>query len=230
MSAAAYDAAVTRSLAETAVPLISDALDMLAITGGLHGLHPVWAGAGCCGPAYTILFEPVEPGALGPAAEYVDEVPRGSVVLLGNGGRTDCTVWGGLLAAFAVRHGIAGTVIDGACRDLDEIARLAYPVFARDVFMRSGKHRVRMVAAEVEVTVGGITVRPGDVIRADGSGVIVIPRDRAAEVAEVVAVVADRERRIAAAVEQGSALREARQRYGYNELAQPRRVGAGGRS
>jgi len=221
---AASTAAAPGILAGAAVPVISDALDMLGIPGGLPDLRPVWAGAGCCGPAYPILFEPVEPGVFGPAAEYVDDVPPGSVVLLANGGRIDCTVWGGLLAVFAKRHGIAGTVIDGACRDLDEIARLAYPVFARGVFMRSGKHRVRMLGADVPVSIGGVRVRPGDLLRADGSGVIVVPFDRAAEVAELVSVVLERERQIASAIEKGGAMRAARQRYGYNQLAHPGQV------
>ena len=221
MNEALPEGAPFRVLAGAAVAVVSDALDMLGIAGGLHGLRPVWAGAGCFGPAYPILFTAAEPGAYAPAAEYVDEVPPGSVVVLDNGGRTDCTVWGGLLAAFATRHGIAGTVIDGACRDLDEIARLAYPVFAREVFMRSGKHRVRMVGANLEVTIEDIPVRPGDLVRADGSGVVVVPRDRAAEVAEVVSIVTERERHIAEAIEQGSTMRAARQRYGYNQLAQP---------
>jgi len=82
---AASTATAPGILAGAAVPVISDALDMLGIAGGLPDLRPVWAGAGCCGPAYPILFEPVEPGVWGPAAEYVDEVPPGSVVLLANG-------------------------------------------------------------------------------------------------------------------------------------------------
>jgi regulator of RNase E activity RraA len=228
MSQAPPEPAVSHLLREAAVPIVSDALDMLGIEGGLLGLRPVFDGAGCCGPAYPVLFEPVAPGAFGAAAEYVDEAPPGSVIVLANGGRTDCTVWGGLLASFAVRHGIAGTVIDGACRDLDEIVRLAYPVFARGVFMRSGKHRVRMVGTGVEVTIAGVPIRPGDLVRGDGSGVIVVPRERAAAVAEVVSVVAERERRIADAIQEGSAMRAARKRYGYDQLAQPGQVTAGG--
>jgi regulator of RNase E activity RraA len=219
MSASSPDGAAWSVLAGAAVPVVSDALDMLGIQGALEGLRPVFTGASCFGPAYPILFEPVEPGALGPAAEYVDEVPRGSVVVLANQGRTDCTVWGGLLAVLAVRNRIAGTVIDGACRDLEEIARLAYPVFARGVFMRSGKHRVRMAGACVEVTIAGVSIQPGDLVRADGSGVIVVPRDRAPEVAEVTGIVAGKERKIATAIEEGSSMRDARERFGYNQLA-----------
>lgn len=229
MTSVSPDGRARRLLGTAAVPIISDALDSLGLYGAVPELRPVWAGAGCCGPAYPILFEPVEPGAWGPAAEYVDEVPPGSVVVLANGGRTDCTVWGGLLALFAKRHHIPGTVIDGACRDLDEIARLAYPVFARAVFMRSGKHRVRMVGANVEVLIGGVPVRPGDLVRGDGSGVIVVPHDRLHEVAGAVATVLDREQRIAAAIEGGGAMREARSRHGYNQLARPARREAASR-
>jgi regulator of RNase E activity RraA len=67
------------------------------------------------GRAHTLLYRPagIEPGTVG---EYIDDIEPGSVLALDNGGREDATVWGDILTLVAHRRGIAGTVIDGACR------------------------------------------------------------------------------------------------------------------
>lgn len=198
---------------------ISDALDMLGINGGCHGLIPVVPGPMTVGPAYTVQFEPVEAGERAPAAEFVDDVPAGSVVAISNHGRTDCTVWGDLLALTAQQRGIVGTVIDGVCRDVAAISALGYPLWALRGYMKSGKNRVKMSARQVPVTLGGTRVEPGDVVCADASGVLVVPAARAAEVQDLIVRIGEIEHRIADEVRAGVPLREARARHKYNELA-----------
>ena len=155
----------------------------------------------------------------GTVGDYIDDVPRGYVVVLDNRGRTDCTVWGGILSYVAKRRGIEGTVIDGVCRDVDDILRLRYPVFSRGFFMRTGKGRVRMDAVNVPVTVGGVLVRPGDVIVADSSGVVVVPRERAEEVLSIAEEIHEAEENIVKAVDGGLSLGEARKKYRYHKLS-----------
>ncbi len=108
--------------------------------------------------------------------DYIDDVPSGSVVVLDNSGRTDCTVWGDILTGVASRRGIAGTVINGVCRDVARARSIGYPVFSRGSYMRTGKDRVEVDRMDVPVSLGEVQVRPGDILVGDGDGVVVIPR------------------------------------------------------
>ena len=142
--------------------------------------------------------------------------------MLANAGRR-CTVWGNILAEAATRRGVAGTVIDGYCRDLDGIRAIGYPVWALDAFMRSGKNRVRMTATQVPVTLGRgtdvVTVRPGDVVCADGSGVVVVAAHLLDEVADRVARVAEMEAAVLRELAAGVPLRDSRATHGYDQVA-----------
>jgi regulator of RNase E activity RraA len=165
------------------------------------------------GPAFTVAFEPVWPGEPAPAADFLDDVPPGAVVVIANAGR-HCTVWGDILAQVACRRGVAGTVIDGYVRDLDGIRAVGYSVWALDAFMRSGRNRVRMAAVQVPVLLGAgedaVTVRPGDVVCADGSGVVAVPAELVGEVTARVVAVARSEVTVLQAVAAGLPLRDAR--------------------
>src|SRR6266705_4668675 len=124
---------------------LSDALDRLGIAGQCHRIKPRDPRFGMTGRAFTILYGPAgsPPGNVG---DYIDDVPPGSVVVLDNGGRENATVWGDILTWVAHRRGVAGTVIDGACRDTHLARELGYPIFSRSYSMRTGKDRVQVVA------------------------------------------------------------------------------------
>lgn len=191
---------------------------MLDINGGCAGLRPLVPGMSIFGPAYTLQFEEVE-GEPAPAADYIDDVEPGAVVVLANAGRTYCTVWGDLLTIVAQRRGVEGTVIDGCCRDAASIVRLGYPLFARSTYMKSGKNRVRLTARNVRVHLVGQAVDPGDLIRGDDNGIIVVPEARIEEVAELCRRIEAMEAEILSDVTAGIPLRDARQRRGYNQFA-----------
>src|SRR5436309_2981280 len=116
---------------------LSDALDKLGISGQCYRIKPRSSSFRMAGRAYTLLYGPAgsPPGTVG---DYIDDVPPGSVVVLDNGGRDDTTVWGDILTEIAHRRGIAGTVIDGVCRDVSLCLELGYPVYSRDHWMRTG--------------------------------------------------------------------------------------------
>lgn len=198
---------------------VSDALDMAGVNGGCLGLRALAPGLRAVGPAFTVRFEPVEPGGAASAADYVDDVPAGAVVVLDNGGRTHCTVWGDILARIALARGIRGTVIDGLCRDAADIIRLRYPMFSLGAYMKSGKNRVRMVEVGGAVQVGGTTVRPGDVVCADDAGVIVVPADLVRETTSRVREIEAMEKAVLLSVEAGERLADARRRHGYNRFS-----------
>lgn len=198
-------------------PTVSDALDKLGIPGQCLGIMPLDRAFRMVGPAFTVRYldEYVEGGSVG---DFVDDIEPGQVVVIDNHGRLDVTVWGDLMTILARRNGVAGTVIDGVCRDVGRALQLDYPLFTRGNWMRTGKDRVQFEATGVPVTIGGVTVQPGDVLVGDGNGVVAVPRDRVLEVVEIGRTIEDAEERIRGSLAQGSSLREARAQMGYHAL------------
>jgi 4-hydroxy-4-methyl-2-oxoglutarate aldolase len=196
---------------------LSDAMDRLGIAGQCLGIKPLDPKFRLTGRAYTILYGPAgkPPGTVG---DYIDDVPTGGVVVLDNGGREDATVWGDILTWVATRRGVAGTVIDGACRDTALALELGYPIYSRSYSMRTGKDRVQVEATNGPVNLGNARVHPGDLLRGDADGVVAIPRaheDEILKVAEEIDAVEDHIRR---AVKEGKSLTEARRDFGYHQL------------
>ncbi|MGW4913117.1 isocitrate/isopropylmalate family dehydrogenase [Streptomyces sp. NPDC004270] len=196
---------------------VSDALDSLGIPGVLAGISARVPGARTAGLAYTVTYQPVDrsDGRFRNAANYLDDVPDGSFVVVDNGGSTTCTNWGSLLTAVARSRGVRGTALHGSARDLAEIRAAGYPLFSTGATMVSGKNRVELAATGRRITIGEVTVRPGDVIVADDNGVLVVPAEQAAEVADRAERVEGTESAIAEAVGTGLRLDEARRRFGY---------------
>ncbi len=215
-----HDAAAIPPLAELAelpTASISDALDKLGLLGSVHGIAPLRPGQRACGPAYTVAYEPVDDHG-GTVGDFLDDVPAGAVVFIDNAGRTDCTVWGGIMTSVAVGARVAATVIHGVCRDTTTAARTGYPIWSVGRFMRTGKDRVRLTAVQQPVTIDGVTIAPGDLVCGDGDGVVVVPAGRGEDVARLAADIEAAESRIVAAVAGGARLTDARARHGYHAL------------
>ncbi len=202
---------------------ISDALDRLGIAGQCHGLQPRDPGFTLAGRAFTILYGPAETPS-GTVGDYIDDVPDGHAVVLDNGGRLDATVWGDILTEVAHRRQLAGTVIDGICRDVALCRRLGYPVYSRAHWMRTGKDRVQVEKMGVPVNIGEARVAPGDLLRGDADGVLVIPRAHEEAVLAAAEEIHAAEEQIRAAVRGGLRLDEARRQFRYHALQ--KRAGA----
>jgi 4-hydroxy-4-methyl-2-oxoglutarate aldolase len=196
---------------------LSDALDRLGIAGQALGIAPLDRGFRLAGRAWTLRYGPVGQDR-GTVGDYIDDLGPGDVVVLDNQGRLDATVWGDLLTVTAHRRGVAGTVIDGVCRDVDRSLSLGYPIFSRGNWMRTGKDRVRVEATQVPVSIGGIRVEPGDLLLGDGDGLVAVPAARADDVLAAAEEIERAEDAIRTAVENGSSLREARRAVGYHDL------------
>lgn len=200
---------------------LSDAMDRLAIPCQCVGIMPLDRSFNLVGRAWTLRYGPIGQDG-GTVGDYIDDLGPGTVVVLDNRSRTDVTVWGDLLTATASRRNIAGTVIDGVCRDLDRAIELDYPIFSRGTWMRTGKDRVRVEAMQEPVTIGGIAVTPGDWLRGDGDGLVVVPAARIEEVLAIAQEVHAAEEAIRAEIAKGVALRDARARFNYHALQTPR--------
>jgi regulator of RNase E activity RraA len=196
---------------------ISDALDRLGIAGQCLNIKPLDPQFRLTGRAFTVLYGPAgtPPGTVG---DYIDDVAPGSVVVLDNGGRENATVWGDILTWVARRRGIAGTVIDGACRDTHLSRELAYPIYCRSYSMRTGKDRVQVEAMNGPVNIGDARVNAGDLVRGDADGVLVVPRPHEDAVLAAAEEIDAIEQQIRAAVNGGHTLAEARRRLGYHLL------------
>ncbi|QTO23309.1 RraA family protein [Burkholderia seminalis] len=196
---------------------LSDALDRLGIVGQCERIAPRDPSFVMAGRAFTVRYGPAAKPA-GTVGDFLDDVPPGSVIVLDNGGREDATVWGDIMTELAHRRGIAGTLIDGICRDVALCRRLGYPVYSRGQWMRTGKDRVQIEALDVTVEIGRVRVAPGDLVRGDADGVIVIPREHEDRVLYAAEQIERAEDQIRAAIRDGSRLDDARRAHHYHQL------------
>ncbi|HKR89905.1 MAG TPA: RraA family protein [Phenylobacterium sp.] len=211
------DQELSARLKKAGATAVSDALDRLGIKGQAIGIVPVARTMRFAGRAFTIRMLPVGLTG-GSVGDYIDDVAPGQVVVIDNDGRMDATVWGDILTWVASQRGVAGTVIDGVCRDSDRCVELGYPVFARASTMRTGKDRVTADAYNVAVQIAGVRVEPGDWLLGDADGVVCIPASRAVEVLTIAEQIEAVEDEIREAIRQGKRLDEARRDLGYHAL------------
>jgi regulator of RNase E activity RraA len=199
-------------------PGVSDALDKLGLPGQCLGIMPLDDYRQVVvGPAFTVRYVSAStpPGTVG---DFVDDVAEGDVVVIDNDGRTDCTVWGDIMTQYAGSQRIAATVIDGVCRDVSKALGDSYPLFTKGRFMRTGKDRVEVASVNQPVSIGQARVCARDIVVADANGVVIVPRERAHEVAACARSIEAVEARIRALLDEGKSLREARAALGYHTL------------
>jgi 4-hydroxy-4-methyl-2-oxoglutarate aldolase len=188
----------------------SDALDRLQLPGAAAGIGRLTTGATICGQVTTVLLGPAEdsgtrfPRHLGTAA--VEASGPGHVIVVDHQGRLDVAGWGGNLSLAAHRRGVRGVIVDGACRDIDESRSLGFPLFARGATTRTARGRVAEQGWNVPVTIGGVTVHPGDLVIGDGSGVVFIPSECAELVIAAAEEIAEKERGLAEQIRAGEPL------------------------
>jgi 4-hydroxy-4-methyl-2-oxoglutarate aldolase len=200
---------------------LSDAMDRLGIAGQCLGIKPLDHGFRAAGRAFTILYGPAgkPPGTVG---DFIDDIPTSSMVVIDNGGRENATVWGDIMTMVAHRRGLAGTVIDGACRDTHLALSLGYPIFSRSYSMRTGKDRVQLDGINTPVNIGDARVNPGDIVRGDSDGVVIIPREHENDILTAAEEIDAKEEQIRRLIRDGMTLAEARRQIGYHQLQSKR--------
>ncbi|HEX6143857.1 MAG TPA: RraA family protein [Geminicoccaceae bacterium] len=173
-------------LGRLATSTLANALDEI----GLHnqviaGVRPIAAGFRVAGPAVTVREITGPVGTFAPAdfkvGEMIDAAGAGDVLVVDAGG-APLSTFGGMASFAAKRKGIAGLVVDGGVRDLEEIVEFGFPVFARHLIPTTGRTRLKVEAIGVPVRIDGVEVAPGDVMVGDGTGVVCLPKDRAEEI------------------------------------------------
>ncbi|MEM2593764.1 MAG: RraA family protein, partial [Candidatus Bathyarchaeia archaeon] len=110
----------------------------------------------------------------------------GTVIAINCDGCLDVGFWGSMIALVAKAKGVEGVVLDGGCRDTWEIQRMRFPVFCRAIGRTEvvGRLEIKQEFINIPISIGGVTVNPGDVIVGDDDGVVVVPRKLALQVVE----------------------------------------------
>jgi len=177
--------------------------DAMMRHGAMHGLlpHLTSPSVRIIGPAVTVV---TRDGDWAKPVEAIDRAGPGDVLVIDAGGGTTA-VWGELASWSAHGRKISGVIVDGAIRDLDSILSLGFPAFSRSVSANAGEPKGHGEIG-VEVTVGGQRVRPGDWIVGDVSGIVVVPRERAQEIANRALDVLEHENRVREEIQRGSTL------------------------
>jgi regulator of RNase E activity RraA len=199
---------------------VSDALDALGLKGATLGIRPQWPCPRIAGRAVTVKLKPqgTEKPTRHLGTEAIEAARPGEVLVMELAGRTDVPGWGGLLSLAAATKGLAGIVIDGACRDIDDCAAAGFPVFARAVVPITARGRVIQDSVNEEIQFAGVQVHPGDLVVADGSGTIIVPAARAEDVVAKGEEIAGRETRMAEAVRNGASIVEVMESGGYERM------------
>ncbi len=135
-------------------------------------------GSRVAGPARTALCEPGDNTMVHAAVAHARP---GDVLVLTSTEPAPVALVGELLATQAQRQGVAGVLVDGAIRDLDELAELGLPIWTRHV-RAQGATKGQVGKLDVPVVVGRVEIRPGDLVVLDGDGALALPAERLDEV------------------------------------------------
>jgi 3-hexulose-6-phosphate synthase/6-phospho-3-hexuloisomerase len=194
---------------QVSTPNISDAMHR---KGVLRGIKPLFENIKLVGKAVTVqTFE----GDWAKPVEATDVAKEGDVIVVYAGSK-EVAPWGELASWSCKQKGIAGFVIDGAVRDVDEIRRIRFPVFATCVVPNAGEPK-GFGEINTEIICGGEEVRPGDWIIGDDNGVLVVPKERAYEIARRAKEVWKAEERVREEIKRGKTLSQVLDLYTWEK-------------
>jgi regulator of RNase E activity RraA len=152
-----------------------------------------------CGHAITVNARPADNLMIHKALQVAEP---GDVIVVNTCGNTTSAVFGELMCTTAAAARLGGIIVDGAIRDVDGIRALGFPAFSRTV-CAGGCDKDGPGEVNVPISCGGVVVSPGDIVVGDDDGVVVVPRENAAEVLELVHQLMDRERKRIAEINTG---------------------------
>jgi regulator of RNase E activity RraA len=166
---------------------LSDALDALGLPPAVTGLVATAAARPIAGRAVTVQLLAGPPPSQSKrhlCTAAVQGAGPDDVIVVEQRTGLDAAAWGGILSRAARHRGIAGTIVDGPVRDIEEALRLDYPVYARSCTARTARGRIHEAATQIPIRLGEIAISPWDYVAADRSGCVVVP---AAHIVDVLA-------------------------------------------
>jgi 4-hydroxy-4-methyl-2-oxoglutarate aldolase len=184
---------------------VSDALDKLGLKGAVTGIRRYTTDRRIAGRVLTVKLDRAEGRSntrhLCTAA--IEAAAPGDIIVVEQRTGLDAASWGGNLAIGAAMRGVAGVIVEGPARDIDDCQRLDFPVFARSHTARTARGRIVEVATGEPVTVGEVEVAPGDYVVADGSAVVFVRQEDIDRVLETAEAIVAREEAMAQALREG---------------------------
>ena len=193
---------------------ISTVLEDMGIDGVIQNIKPIVAGTRFVGPAVTVKEMTGVRGTYTredfPLAAVLGAAESGDVIAIDNSGHQVST-WGGMVSLAAKRKGVAGLLVDGGVRDWNEISEVGFSVFSRHVVCTSARTRIKIESINETIKIDGIKVRAGDVLVGDGTGVVVVPLERAEEVLSIARKYDEQDQRARAIIEGGGDFADALQ-------------------
>lgn len=144
----------------------------------------------------------------------VDGCDVDDVLIAAAQGSARSGVWGELLSTAAINRGCSGAIVDGAIRDVRQMKRMGFPIFARGTSLYDSKHRQRVVDFDVPVEIDGVRFTSGDLVFADIDGVVVVPQEIEAELVAAAWEKVHAENVVRDAIKSGMRATEAYKKYG----------------
>jgi len=185
---------------------ISDALDKLGLPGSVTGIHRYSTDARIAGRVLTVKLDRAEgrTSTRHLCTAAIEAATPGDIIVVEQSTGLDAASWGGNLALGAKMRGVAGVIVEGPARDIDDCRKLDFPVFARSHTARTARGRIVEVSTGEPIQVGDVTVTPGDYAVADGSAVVFIAQHEIARVLDTAEAIATREEAMAQALREGT--------------------------
>ena len=189
---------------------VSDALDKLGLTGAVTGIPRLTTTRRISGRVHTVRMDKDDgsPSTRHLGTMAIEASQPGDIIVMEQRTGIDAACWGGNLSFGARLREVAGVIVDGPARDIDEARDYDFPVFARTATARTARGRIREGATDVPITVGEVTVHPGDFVVADGSAVVFIAQSQIDRVLDAAEAIVARERAMVAALKEGTAISE----------------------
>lgn len=198
---------VTSRLARLDSCAVSDALDKLGLTGTVTGLERLSSNRKVAGKVLTVRLEKAEAHASGPPRHLctaaIEAADAGDIVVVEQRTGLDAAGWGGTLSLGATLRSLAGVIVEGPARDIDESRDLDFPVYARSHTARTARGRVAEAETNGPIRVGEVTVSAGDFVIADATAVVFVRREEIERVLQTAEGIARREAAMAEALKGG---------------------------
>ncbi len=186
---------------------VSDALDRLGLPSAIGGIAQQSGAGRIAGRVITVRLGVGEPPGGVPRHLCSTAIEKGGpddVIVVEQRSGIEAGSWGGLLSLGAMVRGVAGVIVDGPVRDIDEARELGFSVFGRSLTARTARGRIVELGTDVTVSIGGVRAESGDLVIADRSAVALIPAARIEDVLDAAETIAAREAAMAKAIRAGT--------------------------